>query len=217
MHDSLAQTVSLLGLQIDEAMELISKGSEQEAVEGLTMTRETVKQVSTDVRRSIASLQRTPRPRRSLQSLLADLPRQLSIENMNLIDFVFKIQEPLFLPQDQSDQALFVIQEALLNAYRHAKAQHIEIILDQQERELIITVRDDGVGFELGEWWRNSRDHFGLGIMHSRAANIGAKLQVTSSPGQGTRVTLTLSIMDGKRGWVTPTASWETTSQTLVN
>ena len=216
MHDSLAQTVSLLGLQIDEAMELISKGSGQEAVDGLSMTRETVKQVSADVRRSIASLQRTPQPRRSFQDLLADLPKQLSIESVNLINFAFKVQEPLFLPQDQGNQALFVIQEALLNAYRHAKAQHIEIALEQQERKIIITVKDNGIGFELGEWWQNSRDHFGLGIMHSRAANIGANLLINSSPGEGTQVTLTMHLMDTNRREKV-SAAWNTTQLPSVD
>lgn len=199
MHDGLGQTVSLLGLQIDNAMDLIKSGSEQDAVEELSMTRETVKQVSVEVRRSIASLQRTPQPLRSLQELLSSLPEKLSWVDTPPIQFKFDAQTPLFLPQEQADQMLFVVQEALLNAHRHANAGQITVALEPREREIHITVEDDGTGFEQGAWWETSQSHFGLGVMHSRAARIGADLQIDSSPGRGTRVTLILPRQDGAR------------------
>ncbi len=192
MHDGLAQTVSLLGLQIDEAMELIMTGSSQKAVEELAITRETIKQVSVEVRRSIASLQRTPQPRRSLQESFSNLPQQLSWKDEHQINFIFKVQEPLFLPQDQENEALFVVQEALLNAHRHAHAQQITVTLEHSLAQGVsITIEDDGTGFELGAWWENSQGHFGLGIMYSRAARIGATLRIDSAPGHGTQITLT--------------------------
>lgn len=163
------------------------------------MTRETVKQVSVEVRRSIASLQRTPQPLRSLQELLSSLPEKLSWADKPQVHFEYKLQEPLFLPQEQGDQALFVVQEALLNAHRHAHAQNITVALEPRERDICITVEDDGVGFEQGAWWETSQSHFGLGVMHSRAARIGADLRIDSSPGRGTRVTLTLPRQDGTR------------------
>ena len=192
MHDGLGQTVSLLGLQIDNAMELIKTGSEQQAVDELSMTRETVKQVSVEVRRSIASLQRKPQPLRSIQELLTNLPDKLSWVDKTPIHFDFKLQEPLFLPQEQGDQVLFVVQEAMLNANRHAHAKHIMLTLEFRDQAVCISVEDDGTGFEQGAWWETSQSHFGLGVMHSRAARIGAELQIDSAPGRGTRVTLTL-------------------------
>ncbi len=192
MHDGLGQTVSLLGLQIDNAMELIKTGSKQQAVDELSMTRETVKHVSVEVRRSIASLQRTPQPLRSIQELLTSLTDKLSWVDKTPIHFDFQLQEPLFLPQEQGDQVLFVVQEALLNANRHAHAEHITLTLEFRGQAFCVSVEDDGTGFEQGAWWETSQSHFGLGVMHSRAARIGAELQVDSSPGRGTRITLTL-------------------------
>ena len=197
MHDGLAQIVSILGLKVDEVMELVDAGSDREAVDELSDIREIVEQVSVDVRRSIASLHETPQPRRSLQEMLFDLPDQLPLEGGPAVDFVFRVQEPLFLPRDQGTQALPVVQEALLNARRHARAQHITLLLERQGQEVSITVEDDGRGFEPGAWWESSQDHFGLSIMHARAARIGARLQVDSTPGQGTRVALILPL-DGR-------------------
>lgn len=200
MHDGLAQTVSLLGLQIEGAMELVASGAGQQAVEDLSTARDTVDQVSLAVRRSIATLQKTSPPRRSLQEMLTGLPGQIAWEDGRPVELDFKVQEPVFLPQEQAEQALLVAQEALLNAQRHARAQHIALTLERSGRELRICVADDGQGFARGDWWEGRQDHFGLGIMHSRAARIGADLLIDSAPGQGTRVTLVLTGMGSPAG-----------------
>jgi signal transduction histidine kinase len=202
MHDGLGQTVSLLGLQIDNAMELVKTGSERQAVEELSMTRETVKQVSVEVRRSITSLQRTPQPLRSLQEMLSELPEKISWVDKPLTDFIFNLQEPLYLPQEQGDQVLFIVQEALVNAYRHAHAGQITLILDHPGQEVCISVQDNGIGFEQRAWWE-SPNHFGMGVMHSRAARIGAILKIDSSIGNGTCVTLTLPRTGGNNRPIT--------------
>ena len=200
MHDGLAQIVSILGLKVDEVMELVDAGSARDAVHELSDIREIVEQVSVDVRRSIASLHETPQPRRSLQELLSELPDQLPLEDGPVVDLIFRVQEPLFLPQDQGTQAMPVVQEALLNARRHAQAQRITLLLEREGQEISIAVEDDGRGFEPGAWWKNSHDHFGLSIMHARAARIGARLQVDSAPGQGTRVALILPLDGADHG-----------------
>jgi len=197
MHDGLAQTVSLLGLQIEEAIEQIKNGSSQAAIEQLVYTRETVEQVSVDVRRSIASLHGTTRARMALQELLANLPEQLAWDEGCPVNFNFKVEEPVYLPREQGDEALLVVQEALMNAQRHGQAQQITLTLERRADEIWITVADDGIGFETGDWWQNPKDHFGLGIMHSRAARIGAGLQIESKPGEGTRVILRLPAFEG--------------------
>lgn len=196
IHDGLAQTVSLLGLQVEEAIDQIKHGSNQNAIDELTNTRGTVEQVSVEVRRSIASLQGKPHPRRPLQELLSALPEQLAWDDQHPIHFIFRADQPVYLPQQQAGEAVLVVQEALMNSQRHAQAQQISVTLERLEGEVCIEVVDDGIGFEPGVWWENAQDHFGLGIMYSRAARIGGRLQVDSSPGEGTRVMLTLPVVD---------------------
>jgi two-component system nitrate/nitrite sensor histidine kinase NarX len=87
-----------------------------------------------------------------------------------------------------------VVQEALANANRHAQAQQIIVALERQNDRVMISVQDDGVGFDLGSPPTDGRDHFGLSIMRARAARIDGRLGVDSAPGQGTRVTLTWSL-----------------------
>jgi signal transduction histidine kinase len=194
MHDGLAQTISLLGLQVEDVIELIRSKSTQPAVDELANMRDVVEQASADVRRSIASLQAAPEPRRSIQELLSDLPSQLSLGERPAIELIYHVEEPLFLSLEQRGQAMLVVQEALLNAHRHANAEHINLILERRGEDARITVQDDGIGFDPRSWWENSQDHFGLGIIHARAARIGATLKIDSAPGQGTRVSLVLPL-----------------------
>jgi len=194
MHDGLAQTVSILGWRVEEVLELVADGSAREALDELSDIRETIEQVSVDVRRSIASLHETPRPRRSLQELLSDLLDQLPGEDAPAIDLACRMQEPLFLPLEQGDEVLLVVREALLNAWRHAQPQRITLLVKRRGQEITLSVEDDGRGFEPSVWWKNSQHHFGLSVMHARAARMGGKLEIDSAPGQGTRVVLSLPL-----------------------
>lgn len=192
MHDGLAQTVSILGLQIDEVIALVASGSGGVALERLSGVRETVDRVSADVRRSIASIHRDPEPQLSLQDMLSKLRDQLSVQDGPDIDYVSTIPEPLFLPPAQDGDVLLVVQEALLNARRHAQAQRISLLLERHDSAVRLTVEDDGQGFDPSAWPKSRGNRFGLSIMRARAAHIGARLQVDSAPGRGARVILIL-------------------------
>ena len=84
-----------------------------------------------------------------------------------------------------------VVQEALLNAGRHAEAEQITIRLEQRENQVLLTVEDDGKGFDPKAEATDSRMRFGLSIMRARAARMRGTVQIYTAPGQGTRVTLT--------------------------
>ncbi len=194
MHDGLAQTVSLLGLQVEEAIDLIQAGTPEQALKELANMQKVVERASSDVRSSITNLKGTSQPQRALQNLLMELPGQLPMPEGAPIKVIDKTQRPVILSQGQSDQVVLIMQEALLNARRHAQAQSINLVLEGSENGVRLTVEDDGTGFIPGAWWETRQDHFGLGILHARAARIGANLVIDSAPGQGTRVSLNLPI-----------------------
>jgi signal transduction histidine kinase len=86
-----------------------------------------------------------------------------------------------------------VAQEALHNALRHSAAAQIEITISITARKLTLAVADDGRGFMTD----TPAAGLGLTSMRQRAAEVGANLSVTSSPGAGTRVTLEVPIEQG--------------------
>jgi signal transduction histidine kinase len=77
-----------------------------------------------------------------------------------------------------------IVQEALSNVARHARARHIEVTLTAQDVALAVTVRDDGVGFNI----ERLRGGLGLVGMSERAALAGGSLDIESVPGAGTTV-----------------------------
>ena len=85
---------------------------------------------------------------------------------------------------------LRVLQEALTNAIKHAAAQTVRVRCVFGERRLRLVVADDGRGFAVDPDFRAYGGHWGLLGMRERAGQIGAKVAVRSTPGQGTRVTL---------------------------
>ena len=80
---------------------------------------------------------------------------------------------------------LQIAREALSNSLRHARARHTFVSLQTQNGGVRLEVRDDGVGFEP----QATGDHgHGLRNMTARARELGARSEVLSVPGQGTRV-----------------------------
>jgi signal transduction histidine kinase len=80
-----------------------------------------------------------------------------------------------------------IAQEALNNIAKHARASHVEIILERRADQVSLIVEDDGVGFDAGAA-DDERRGFGLLGMQERAALVGATLQIESSPGEGTTI-----------------------------
>ena len=87
-------------------------------------------------------------------------------------------------------QTLFrIVQEALNNVERHARASNVIVTLANKVDGVSVAVNDDGVGFDVSTL---DDERFGMRGMRERAEMIGAHLRVDSSTGKGTTVTVTL-------------------------
>jgi signal transduction histidine kinase len=92
------------------------------------------------------------------------------------------------LPERIESELVKIAQESVTNVVRHAGAKNIEIGLHYDAKKLIMSISDDGRGFEGTMNIAGPEGHFGLQGMRERAAQIGAELTVTSEPGKGTQV-----------------------------
>lgn len=92
------------------------------------------------------------------------------------------------LPRDVETAAYRIVQEALTNVAKHARASVCRVSFTRLEGSLVVVVGDDGVGFEPDR--KGARTHAGLGLvsMQERAMQLGGSLVVESAKGQGTRV-----------------------------
>ncbi|MEJ2212301.1 MAG: ATP-binding protein, partial [Anaerolineae bacterium] len=130
-----------------------------------------------------------PQPPQSLQDLLLEVVSAPDGDGASAVQFETSLADPLFLPSSLTEQIVRIVQEATLNARRHAGGSAIHVRLERQSGSFVITVADDGPGFDPAAV--PAGEHFGLDIMRARAARIGGRMEVDSAPGRGTRVRLT--------------------------
>jgi signal transduction histidine kinase/ligand-binding sensor domain-containing protein len=90
------------------------------------------------------------------------------------------------------DDVYRIGREALVNAFRHSRANRIEVEVDYSTGYLSILIRDNGCGIDPEVLRAGREGHWGLPGMHERAEKIGAKLRVWSRPNSGTEVELTV-------------------------
>ncbi len=93
-----------------------------------------------------------------------------------------------------------IVQEALTNIAKHAKATHARVSVYQEDSELVVTVEDNGVGFKVSDILRHPDENKRLGLlgMMERAAMLSGTLTIDSKPGKGTKVQVRIPMM---RGW----------------
>jgi signal transduction histidine kinase len=103
---------------------------------------------------------------------------------------------PVDLPSDLLIAAFRIVQEAVSNAVRHAKAHRIEIRARYRPDQIELQVNDDGEGFDPDGAATRQEPRFGLGLvgMRQRAQDAGGSVSIQSKPGAGTTVTAVLSV-----------------------
>ena len=99
-------------------------------------------------------------------------------------------------PPDHEETCFWIVQEAVHNVIKHARAQQVLIRLQVVGDQACLSVTDDGVGFAVAPAGPGA---FGLRIMHERAAALGGAVCITSAPGCGTTVSAHLPRQDGAR------------------
>lgn len=106
---------------------------------------------------------------------------------------------PYPLGPDAASACFRVVQEALTNVIRHAEATRVEVSFERGGGGLLVTVRDDGRGFELNTDGDGARSKASLGIlgMHERAKAVGGEIAIESRAGEGTAIRLSLPLATG--------------------
>lgn len=115
------------------------------------------------------------------------------------------------LPPEVAITCFRIVQEALTNVARYAEATHVRVTLERQGDRIVLTIEDNGKGFNVEKAKTRARTGISIGLlgMEERARLVGGRMTITSSPKTGTRVTASLPL-----GELNPqlVASEETTS-----
>lgn len=188
LHDSIAQSLAFLKLQVQLLRDAQARGNVSQIEQAVSEIDEGVRESYGDVRALLMHF----RTRANIEDIEPALRTTLrKFEHQSSIHTELSMQgHGVSLAPDLQLQVLHVVQEALSNVRKHSNATRVWLDV-QQQPQWRFEVRDDGHGFEQ-EGPLIDETHVGLHIMAERAERIGATLEVFSRPNHGCSVVLTL-------------------------
>jgi two-component system nitrate/nitrite sensor histidine kinase NarX len=188
LHDSIAQSLAFLKIQVQLMRDALASGDAQRVQAVLAEIDTGVRESYGDVRELLLHF-RTRATSEQIEPALQTTLRKF--EHQSGIAASLQMQgQGLPLAPDVQLQVLHIVQEALSNVRKHARASHVWLDV-QQQPQWRFEVRDDGLGFDVDDPGRGEV-HVGLRIMAERAERIGATLELISTPGRGSSVVLQL-------------------------
>jgi len=188
LHDSIAQSLAFMKIQVQLLRQATSRGDTVAARDVLSELDTGVRECYADVRELLMHF----RTRTSEEDIEPALRTTLSkFEHQTGLEARLEMAgHGVALAPDVQVQVLHIIQEALSNVRKHARAREV-VLRASAHPHWRFEVHDDGQGFDLHEDARGETQ-VGLRIMRERAQRIGATVQVSSSRGQGCSVTVEL-------------------------
>jgi two-component system nitrate/nitrite sensor histidine kinase NarX len=187
LHDSIAQALAFLNLQTQMLRKALAEPDPAETMRILDEIQAGVQESYADVRELLVHFRTRIAEgdvEHGIRTLLARLEHQTGMR----AEFRASGAAVPLAPDDQL-QVMHILQEAVSNVRKHARATRVEVEL-ARGADYAFTVRDDGRGFDPASWPEDAAAHVGLRIMRERAARIGGTVAVQSRPGHGTEVVL---------------------------
>ncbi|MFQ5616480.1 MAG: GAF domain-containing sensor histidine kinase [Anaerolineales bacterium] len=188
MHDGLAQTLGYLNLQVDQAMNSVEMGDQVVVKEHLGLMQPAIQTAYSTVRQALVGLSDNGLGHRGfkaqLEECLADFRQKCDADVKHRLDESCLSD----IPENAKPQLLRIVQESLTNIHRHANAAQVEVALRKESDSIVLTVVDDGNGFDPTTNSDGDQPHLGLKIMRGRAERVGGSLAIQSQPGSGTAI-----------------------------
>jgi len=205
IHDGPAQNLANAVFEIDYCTRVIDHDP-QKAKQELSHLRADIQAALNDVRRFIFDLRPPPLGELRLNDALWRYSREYKARFGIQVDLQL---DPIgqHLPLSLEIALFRIVQEALQNVRKHAGASLISIGLNRQGDGLVVTIKDNGRGFDPTAPTTLGDRHLGLISMRERAQLVHGQLQIISAPGQGTTVILSIPRLPASEETIETTAT----------
>lgn len=193
LHDTRGQFPGYVKTQAQALKRRLDKGQIAEVAEQLEQLILAADAAFQDARETITSLRNMDKGWDFFQKLSEWLDQFRAMSGI-LVEYQGLDRKPDHWIEPEAEVHLFrIIQEAMTNSRKHARANRILVALNIDHACLTVTIEDDGRGFEETDAACGA-SHYGLKIIRERAAEANAACDIVSAPGQGVRVTLQTSL-----------------------
>ena len=184
IHDSLSQTLTGVSFQIDAAEKTV--GADDAAARGfLAVARRTLASCREELRRCLWDLRNNaigePNFGKAVELVLQPHAKAASV--------AVRFNVPRADLSDSTAHAILsIVRELTVNAIRHGQAAHVRIAGERREGVIRFSVSDDGTGFDPAHRPGVDEGHFGLQGVRERLNRLGGRIDISSTPGKGTKV-----------------------------
>ena len=191
LHDSVTQSIFSLGMMARAAQTQHARGAE---ALGRTLDRigTLAQEALTEMRALLFELRPSALAEEGLAAALDQLVASFRVRMDLPISFETTGPAGVRLPPEVETAVFRIVQEALGNAAKHARATQVTVALAVDDERMTITVSDNGAGFDPNAVAASAQDGrnggMGMQTMRERAASAGVALRITSAPGSGTTV-----------------------------
>jgi len=182
LHDSVSQQLFAASMMIS-AINETNKLEEPRINKQLAMVERMIHQSQLEMRALLLHLRPAALKGRTLQEGISELLTELLQKVPMEVEWKM---EPIHLDKGIEDHLFRILQEAVSNTLRHAKANSLHVLLIERDGYIIMRLIDDGMGFDVNE--ANKPSSYGLQNMQERAIEIGGQFKIVSLENQGTRI-----------------------------
>jgi len=188
LHDSVTQSLYSLVLFAGAGQEIVEAGLLEPVKQYLQRIEETAQQALKEMRLLVYELRP---PTLEEEGLLGALRQRLkAVEERAGIDARLLVEGDVDLPAPLQERLYRIAQEALNNALKHSAGTSVAVRIHVNDERLELEVVDDGVGFDVDAV--SDTGGLGLAMMRERAAELGGLVLISSAPGEGTTVKITV-------------------------
>ena len=193
LHDSLAQSLSYLKIQMTLLKRIMSQVEDQEIQDktsavmseldtGLSSAYKQLRELLTTFRLTLKES--------NFGEALKEMVEQLDSQTDAEIVLINQLSS-LDIDAHRQVHMIQLLREATINAMKHSRSDKIVIYCGEQDGTVLAYVEDDGIGFSEPA---SRINHYGMNIMYERAQRLGGQLQIDSQPNEGCKVTLTYQL-----------------------
>ena len=188
LHDTLLQSFQGLMLRLQVVDDILPAGR---AKDQLDQALERADRAIAEGRNAVYDLRSAATATNDLGVAVQALGDELATDDASAFHLVVE-GTPRDLKPILRDEVYRITREALRNAFKHARAHHIEAEIAYGDRVLRVRIRDDGEGIQSDRLEAGRPGHYGLEGMRERARQLTGRLEVWSKPGAGTEIDLTI-------------------------
>ncbi len=193
LHDTLAQGVAGLVLQLEALDSQIERGDDEQVAATLVQIKSRARAVLKTSREAIDDLRLGSDHRSMILNSIAEEADKFTA--LTGIVCTLSLPESLTLPTSTTEHTLRFVSEGLANITKHATASAVSVRVQVRERDILLEIQDNGIGFDPAQMMRR-RGHYGLLGLQERARLVGGKFEIESAANAGTTLRLYLPKLD---------------------